>query len=376
MLRSSGGLLNQLENLKNRNLAYKEFELIDEIEKLKMNLTQLSKRGGNFVEGENTEETRLNNIKYMIHKYQEKISVMDMKFSSSSNHKHAEKILSYDKQIEFHANKEVELKEKMKQIDNTIDYDKLKSKLVKDKNELKEKQAEKEDKMNKDGEDGVNRVVNVEEQFDRVNSELQIQKYNMLNEHLKSQEENKKEEKKRKVLLEQLGIFNKVKEETKKINEKNKEKARNDDIDLTMKKVDQEIKNFDINLLKNTDKIKTDNDSILISLTKSFENIKNLDEKMTALNVDKSNETCKNIINIYNSNSNLAKQNNIIMQNIVGYSKDFYEKVFEKLIKNENIDNFMKVKERIDEFKAECGKEGREDEKMEGDKEYDSDDYI
>jgi len=56
--------------------------------------------------------------------------------------------------------------------------------------------------------------------------------------------------------------------------EKKSENNSKKDTESTMKKIEQEQKNFEINTLKNIESILPDNDSLVDSINKSTENLK------------------------------------------------------------------------------------------------------
>ncbi len=187
--------------------------------------------------------------------------------------KNSDKIKSFDKQIDFHTKKEQEIKDQRKKIEkeeSMVDIEMQKVKNNSNENNEEKKLTEKKMLIS----DNKERIVQVEELIERVNSELQIQKFNTLNEHLKFQDEKKKTEAKSKNYKELLAVFEKVKEEATKIMEKKNENNSKKDTESTMKKIEQEQKNFEINTLKNIENILPDNDSLIESIDKSTENLK------------------------------------------------------------------------------------------------------
>lgn len=330
-----------------------------------LELNEIIKRNGGIQlkEGETLEEVRLNNIQSIINSFEEKINEIELTLIANKNKGTEQIINSYNKQIEFNAYQEVELKEKMKVIGSTIDYNLLKQKASNEQTNEGSKAEETRGNSslnelrststtNNMGDSSNNRVISVDELLDRANSELQIQKYHLLNERGKAQEERKNKEKELRQLQDYMTLFERVKEDYKKFSQMKVDNERIKDVHQTLKKLEREIQNFDINLLKNIDKLNYDNNSLLSILEQSIGNIKKLDQKVMSMNIDQSNEISKKIINNFNSNSNLAKQNNLLMQEIIYHSQSYYYKVFDKLLKPEKIENFTKLKEIIDYKKA------------------------
>jgi len=138
-----------------------------------------------------------------------------MNIAKVDTSKNSEKIKSFDKQIEFHAKKEQEIKDQRKKIEkeeSIVEIDLQKQKNTSNENNDEKRLTDKKIQIS----DNKERIVQVEELIERVNSELQIQKFNTLNEHLKFQEEIKKTETKRKNYNELLSVFEKVKDEATK----------------------------------------------------------------------------------------------------------------------------------------------------------------
>lgn len=363
--------------------------------KLTIEINEIIKRNGGvqLKEGETIEEVRLNNIQSLINMYEEKINEIEL-FLLANKSKGTEQIInSYNKQIEFNTYQEAQLKENISLINSTIDFDILKNKGI-DENINRTKQEDDQNKAkswleitkntgtSKAALEGSNRVISVDELLDRANSELQIQKYHVLNERVRAQEERKSKEKEIKNLADYINLFEKVKEEYKKFSEMKINNEKIKDVHHTMIKLEREIQNFDINLLKNLDKMNYDNNSLLEMLEQSLGNIKKLDQKILSMNIDQSNDISKKIITNFYSNSNLAKQNNILMQEIIYHSQSFYHKVFDKLLKPKKIENFTKLKETIDYKKTSMAvnEESENEEEDEGVQEnseiQEGDDYI
>lgn len=370
-----------------------EIEQKKEIEKLTLELNDAIKRNGGVIlkEGETLEEVRMNNIQSLINNYEEKINEIELSLLSNKGKETEQMINSYIKQIEYNSLQEAELKDKYEAITMAINYESLKSKtaLGTQDDDAENQQAEEKKLSNSGSKASDNkksiinpssRVINVDELIDKANSELQIQKHHVLNERVKSQNDKKKKEKEIKTYQEQIALFEKVKEEYKKYSQLKVDSEKIKDVHHTMLKLEREIKNFDINLLKNMDKMNYDNNSLLDILEQSLGNIKKLDQKVYSMNIDQSNETSKKIISNFYSNSNLAKQNNILMQEIIYHSQSFYYKVFDKLLKPDKIDNFTKLKETIDYKKASMANKDEEEEEEnsieEKDQEMFPEDYI
>ena len=184
----------------------------------------------------------IEDIESLILKYKERFNLLETNKNKVDMTKSDEKIKSFDKQIEFHAKKEQEIKDQRKK---------------NEKENVKEKK----------------KIIQVEDLIERVNSELQIQKFNTLNEHLKSQEEVKEIEKKKKYYSGLLEVFEKVKDEATRIIKKKSENNSKKD-ESTIKNIEQEQKNFEINTLKNIENILPDSDSLIESINKSTENLK------------------------------------------------------------------------------------------------------
>jgi len=191
----------------------------------------------------------IEDIESLILKYKERINLLETNKNKEVDMKSDKKIKSFDKQIEFHAKKEQEIKEQRKKNEN-------------------------EERIEKDFRKNKNFAENEDNLIERVKSELQIQKFNILNEHLKSQEEVKNIEKKKKHFSGLLEVFEKVKDEAIRIIEKNSENNSKKDTESMIKKIEQEQKDFDINTLKNIENILPDSDSLIGSINKSTENLK------------------------------------------------------------------------------------------------------
>lgn len=370
-----------------------EIEQKKEIEKLTFELNDAIKRSGGVIlkEGETLEEVRMSNIQSLINSYEEKTNEIELSLLSNKGKETEQMINSYIKQIEYNSLQEAELKDKYEAITSAINYESLKTKTPQGQQEeetdtpqsSEDKKTQKAKILADNKKSAVNpssRVINVEELIDKANSELQIQKHHVLNERVKSQNDKKKKEKEIKSYQEQIALFEKVKEEYKKYSQLKVDSEKIKDVHHTMIKLEREIKNFDINLLKNMDKMNYDNNSLLDILEQSLGNIKKLDQKVYSMNIDQSNETSKKIISNFYSNSNLAKQNNILMQEIIYHSQSFYYKVFDKLLKPDKIDNFTKLKETIDYKKASMANKDEEEEQENSIEDKDQDmfpeDYI
>lgn len=350
----------------------------------------IKKSGGGMTikEGEKLEEVRLKNIQYIINNYQNKINTLENEISTNSQKQLEDQIKSFNSQLDYNIYQEYELKRKMKFLSSTIDYDSLISNNFNQ--ESSNQQNKSQESQNKDlnfnnianneNQMNSNKEINLNDVLDKANSELQIQKYQVLNENLKIQNEIKQKEKEKKNITDCLYVFNKIKDQYLETIKANEDKERIKEAEFTIKKLNKEISNFDVNLLKNIDKINKENDSLLSNLNSALNNIKKLDDKIISMNIDKRNETSRRILNCYKNNSNLAKQNNILVQEIINFSNVLYEKCFDNIETNENnnrkIDNFMELKETIEDFKNNYSKKLREKVTPKEVDEYDSDEYI
>lgn len=305
----------------------------------------------------------------MINLYEEKINDIELSLLDNEKKGNDHIINSFIKQIEFNTIQESEIKEKLKLIGSTIDYSHLKHKtnindfymenntdmlkLDNNKNNQKDSNDNNIDLLdNNNNNQNYNiiktRVSTVEELIEKANSELQIQKHHLINEKTKAIEDRKCKEKVIKTYKEYINLFEKVKSEYQKFSELKVDKEKIKDVENTLKKLENEIDNFDSNLLANINKVNYENNSLLYVLEESLSNIKKLDHKILSMDVDNSNEISRKILKTFNSNSIIAKQNNILMQEIIYHSQSFYYKVFEKLLKPEKIDNFVELKDTID----------------------------
>lgn len=351
-----------------------EYELKQEVIKLTLELNEVIKKSGGvqLKEGETLEEVRLNNIQSLINSFEEKINEIEL-FLLANKNKGTEQIInSINKQIDFNSYLESQFKNKQNYISNTIDYEKMKKGIETNSsstngninntnfpsNQTNNSLTPNENVSNLRTPFGTqnqnnlnvvnNRIISIDELLDRANSELKMQKDQVLSEKNKVDLERKEKEKEIKKLVEYMNLFEKVKEDYKKYTELKANNEKIKDVEYTLKKLDREIQNFDINLLKNLDKLNYENNSLLEILEQSLGNIKKLDQKILSMNIDQSNDISKKIISNFYTNSNLAKQNNILMQEIIFYSQTFYHRIFDKLLKPSKIDNFTKLKETID----------------------------
>ena len=340
-------------------------ELSDLVVKLN-EIVQNSGGGITIKEGEHIEEVRMRNIEYLIDYYQQTIHRLETEISANISKNLDIQIETLNSQFEYNISQKSVLKEKFKYLNQTINYDSIQN--------ISETKDDKKAKK-------FVRNINIEEVLTKANAELQIQKCDLLNENIKHTNETKEKEFEKKKKQEYLMVFNKIKENYQEVIKKREDQERIIEAEYAMTKLNQEIKIFDINLLKNIDQINKENDSLLSNLNTALNNLKKLDDKIASMNFDRRNETSQKLLLCYRNNSNLAKQNNILTQEIINYSNILYEKTFDQVVKSkETSSNFTVLKKTIDDFKknyqstnhikSSLSKEPTNDE------DYDSDDYI
>jgi predicted transposase YbfD/YdcC len=366
--RQPKSLVQSLDIYRNKHLYAREHELKEEIEKLKSQINQM-KMIRNTVDLKNLDSEFFRDSQLLVLKFKDKVLDLDNQKKKKYNfEKNSDNINKYDKQIEFLQNKEGEMKENLKKLGDTLDVERLRTKLNQQTTPMGNYEEEKKDSSSKRMEEkeiessttlggsgayDKARVVRVDDLIDRVNSELQIQKYNIVNDQMRFQETFKKKDKKKKKYVEYITIFERVQEVAKNMVERNFEKERQNDTESTMNKLEEELPSFKINTLKNIDKGHNyDCDSLIDNIKKAKSNLDNLEQKIANLSISKRNEYGKKISKIFNSNIILSKQNNTLMEKVIEYSKGFYNIIFDRLIYNENPQNFNDIKEKVDEFKA------------------------
>jgi len=382
-------------------IEHKEKELKEQQKSLINQLNDIIKKsgGGIFVSDNlRLEEVRIKSINYLIASYQNKILKIETEIQANSNKRLEDAIESFNRQLNSNSHQSNILKNRLLNISSSINQDCINQKNFSHKNfsNLIENSSNKKKEENTVDEKEKGKSKTIENIIDIANAELHIQKFELLNESIKIQNENKEKEKKIKKYLEYMNIFSKLKSEYEETIKKKDSVEREKESAISIKKFNQEIMNFDINLLKNIDKINHENDSLLTNLNIALNNIKKLDNKITNMNIDKKNDKSKRILMGYKWNSNLAKQNNILSQEIINFSNVLYEKIFNKEVKEtKNNKDFIELKETIDDFKANYVKKAKEkkgevisneeEHKIEkavevntndGVMNYDSDDYI
>jgi hypothetical protein len=345
-----------LEINRNKHLYSKEHELKEELEKLKLRKSQLSGVRTNVDEY----DSLIKDIQSLIVIMEDKINNLELK----SKHEFGEKmdannINFFESQIQFLAEKERAMEESIRKAEAQADKGKLKIKSTK--TNIKEKEVEDKSQIDKTKSDSNNtnstqtpqddRLIKVSEIISRVNTELQFHKHVVLSGHLKLEEETKKKDYRVKKLKEYIKTFEKVTQLTNTKIDNLMLKSSVNDVAIILQKIENEIPNFFTNSVKNLHKINDDSDSLLNKLSKAITNLTDLEEKIGNIGGDHRSSTVIKINEMFHRNILLAKQNNILMSQVVHSSKGLYNKLLEKIVRNDNPPNFNYLKDKIDKIK-------------------------
>lgn len=213
-------------------------------------------------------------------------------------------------------------------------------------------------RVNNKKDEEINKTKFIESVFNKNLADSQLQKYEVINENLKNSGRIKQIIEEQKKIMENNKLFESVKDNYQAIVNETEKTLKDKETEYIMKKLSIETANFNSNLLNNIDKEGISNDSLMMNLKNSLQNLKKLDVKVNQINnvsVNKENETALKLHLMFKSNSSLAKQNNIITQQILNFSNAVYEKSFKfKGSQKEmsiNDESSVKTKEKIKEFK-------------------------
>ncbi len=341
----------------------REHELKEELEKLKLKKSQL----GAVRTTVDEYDSLIKDIGNLIVILEDKINKLELKNKMEMSNKiDANNINFFDTQIQFLADKERVMEESIKKAENQVDKAKLKIKSGKTAHSTNnEKESEDKVEMDKNKNEGGsggnnnnnnesannNRLIKVSEIISRVNTELQFHKHVVLNGHLKLEEETKKKDYRVKKLKEYIKTFEKAIQLTNNKIDSLMTKSSVSDVHMALVKIDLEIPNFTNNSLEKLDKINDDSNSLLSKLSKAMTNLEDLEEKIGNIGGDHRSTTVIKINDMFHRNIMLAKQNNILMSKVVNSSQGLYNKLLEKIIRNDNPPNFNELKEKIDNFK-------------------------
>jgi hypothetical protein len=227
----------------NKNLHFKELELIEEKRKLELQEKEVKKRRGVFDLRTNVIDI-LTNIKLADAKSLTKdIEILEAFYLSKLNNsktkaleekliKHKEIIKSYANQIDYHNEKENSIGKQLKSLDNMqnrLELERIKMKKIGDENSVLERKNETMTKKQN--------ILDIEQIISNVNSALHENKHNSLVEHLILQEQIKKIEDKLKNLNETVAVIRSVKMEATKLIDKKTEKEKIKDLGAIMNRL-------------------------------------------------------------------------------------------------------------------------------------------
>lgn len=345
-----------MELNKNKHLYSKEHELREELEKLKLKKTQLQGVRTNVEEY----DSLIRDIQSLIVNLEDRINVLELKSKNEFGEKmDANNINFFENQIQFLTEKEKAMEDSIRKADSQADKGKLKIKMAK--TNIKEKEGEDKSESDKTKNDSNNpnqtaishddRLIKVSEIISRVNTELQFHKHVVLSSHLKLEEETKKKELRVKKLKEYIKTFEKVTQLTNTKIDNLMVKSSVNEVSIILQKIQNEIPNFFTNSIKNLNKINDDSDSLLSKLSKARANLSDLEEKMGNIGGDNRSSTVIKINEMFHRNILLAKQNNILMSQVVHCSKGLYNNILEKIVRNDNPPNFNYLKNKIEKIK-------------------------
>jgi hypothetical protein len=347
-VRPSKNLGELLDYHRNKLTFLKEFELKDQIEKLRLEQDQLKKYDEMDVDLDD-QDILINYLNFIKKHFQEKMNIYDRE-KAKQNSLHNNDIDMLEKQIIYLDKRDIIT------IENSIECSKVRAEEDEDvavAEELIEKKFEHETEVKmKQNRDYFDNVKLKEIRFiDRVTSELQFQKHDIINEELKGQQKLKRKEKKRKKTFEYVTIFDNVIEiATERLSKKNENDAKSD-FENAMKTIINEANNFTVNMLKNIDRVAVNSDSIRFNLEKAFQNLQISEEKIANLNVGKKLAQGNKIKHLFETNISLAKQNNHLMNKLNEYQSKYYNTVLDDMVKCDNPDDFITKKDKIDRFK-------------------------
>lgn len=345
-----------MELNKNKHLYSKEHELREELEKLKLKKTQLQGVRTNVEEY----DSLIKDIQSLIVNLEDRINVLELKSKNEFGEKmDANNINFFENQIQFLTEKEKAMEDSIRKADSQADKGKLKIKMAK--TNIKEKEGEDKSESDKTKNESNNpnqtaishddRLIKVSEIISRVNTELQFHKHVVLSSHLKLEEETKKKELRVKKLKEYIKTFEKVTQLTNTKIDNLMVKSSVNEVSIILQKIQNEIPNFFTNSIKNLNKINDDSDSLLSKLSKARANLSDLEEKMGNIGGDNRSSTVIKINEMFHRNILLAKQNNILMSQVVHCSKGLYNNILEKIVRNDNPPNFNYIKDKIEKIK-------------------------
>jgi hypothetical protein len=321
--------------------------LKDHLERLRLELEQLKKYERSNNEKLDDTEVLMKYLFSLKKVFNEKINEYETR-KNQYNLNTEEYIDQFQAQTKFLEIKQDELKEF--NILNTVDLGKLR---VED--NLEENKTEKVKIENTE-----NDLFDIDF-VDRVTSELQFQKHDLINKDLKLSEIIKKTDKKKKKYQEYITICDLVITICQEILSKKYEKDAKREYENTVKIIEKELSNFNINKLKNIDKVINNSDSLSKILSKSIENLKVSEEKVANLIVHRKNLQGLKIKEMFETNIAFAKQNNHLMSKIIEYQDKFNHNLLEKIIKCDNPPDFTEKKNMIEKFKQSEYKEKKKD---------------
>lgn len=337
VIRPSKNFHEFVELQKNKQAFIKEYELKDQLERLKLELEQLKKIDHSEDQKLDDTEVLMKYLHFLKKVFNEKINEYETKKNQLTINTE-EYIDQFQAQSKFLENKQNEIKEL--NLLSTVDMARLKI----------------EDNLEENKTEKVKIEYSANEYFDidfvdRVASELQFQKHDLINKDLKLSEIIKKTDKKKKKYQEYITICDLIFKICEEILSKKYEKDAKNEYENTVKIIEKELNNFNINKLKNFDKIIHNSESLSKILTKSVENLKVSEEKISNLVVNKKNVQGQKIKEMFEANITFAKQNNNLMTKIIEYQKKYNHILLDKIIKCDNPPDFIEKKNMIEKFK-------------------------
>lgn len=339
----SNSIDRNIDNISNTNHLNKEYNLKEELKKLQTELNFIRKIPKNL---EELNEFN-NDVQNLTIKYQEKINILEKQ--NKAQYVINNPVMIHEKQIEYIKKKQTEMITNLQQKQYFLDERSL----------AKWNHQKYEKEINFSALSSMKEVENKYKSFrnnvvdliSKVNSELQIQKFSKLESFHKGFDEEKHKLKKGKRLQEYITLFSTVQSEIKNKMKQIHDKEFQQEAENVKTKIEQEFPNFSCNILSElTENNKEESVSLISNIDISNSNLEKLNEKIRNLEIKK-NDICHDLIDAFDKNITLAKQNNNLMLLTLQLANKSYNTMFDKIIRNENPHEFNTIKEEIEKIK-------------------------